>query len=94
VETNINIADLVQPKFKVGQDVWVVQRSYSGRIEHLMARRIHAIDFAVEIKNDRDGREVRSTKLVYRGTNSREWGEELLYASLNDIPDVDRKAIV
>lgn len=93
METSINIADLIKPKFEVGQDVWIVDRDYNSRISRIYLHRVSAINFRVEIEQDRQGKEVRKTKLEYVGVNGAgPWVEGQLLASLDDIPAADRAA--
>lgn len=87
----INIADLVTPKFKPGQDVWVVRREYNGQISGLWPMRIEAVEFAVEITIDKHGAEHRKTTMVYRPRGNAQVTEDQIFASLDDIPEEYRK---
>lgn len=89
---NVNIADLINPKFQPGQTVFHVTRDYNNRVQTIQPRRIESVVFAVYITNDK-GVEKRAAKLIYYFANSAEASESQIVASLNDLPESDRKAI-
>ncbi|MBU9386610.1 hypothetical protein [Burkholderia multivorans] len=86
----VDIAELVKPKFKPGQDVWAVIREYNNRISHIRPVRIDSIDYLVNISVDKHGTEHRQTALLYRTPRGEEMAEETLFSSLDDIPAEDR----
>lgn len=92
MDTNINIADLIKPKFSAGQEVFYVERDHNRKLTGVWKRVISKITFMVSIASDR-GVEKRETNLVYefdRGHSSA--FESQLVASINDLPEEDRKA--
>jgi hypothetical protein len=90
VNETINIAELVKPKFKPGQDVWVASREYNNRISHIRPVRISSVDYIVTIMVDKHGAEHRQTTLRYMTIRGEELSEGNLFTSLDDIPAQDR----
>jgi hypothetical protein len=93
MEQSINIADLVKPKFKPGQVVWVVTRNYNNRIEKIYTMRVNSVGFYVGITNDK-GVEKRTVALKYYDHHGTEHFESSLIGSLNEIGDNDRAPTV
>lgn len=91
---DINIADLIKPKFHAGQTVFHVHRDYNGRVQNIQTRRIESVVFSVNITNEK-GLEKRTVDLVYNFPNGAVGVREgALVASLNDLPESDRKAVI
>jgi hypothetical protein len=93
MEQTINIADLVQPKFKAGQTVWVASRDYHSRIQSIRTMNIKQIGFLVSITNEK-GIERRAVTLQYIDNQGNPYVEDCLFASLNDLSEIDRKPLV
>lgn len=89
----INIADLVQPKFRAGQNVWVVTRNYNGRVESIRPMNIRQIGFTVGIAIEK-GIEKRTVALQYFDYSSNPYNESQLIDTLNDLSEEDRKPLV
>ncbi|AEZ50842.1 hypothetical protein DC1_00024 [Burkholderia phage DC1] len=79
----INIADLVKPKFEVGQTLWEVD-SRAGRVQRIQPVRITSISYTVVITDK--GREAA---LRYF-SDFAEHNPDTLYTSLDEIPQEDR----
>lgn len=90
---DINIADLVKPKFQPGQTVFHVTRDYNNRVQSIQPRRIERVVFAVHITNEK-GVEKRAAHLTYYFGNGVEAFESQIVSSLNDLSEHDRKAMV
>ncbi|MFL9904549.1 hypothetical protein PQR71_41555 [Paraburkholderia fungorum] len=93
MEQTISIADLVQPKFKAGQTVWVVTRDYNRRVSNIRSMNIRRIGFTVAIANEK-GVEKRTATLHYFDGSDSAYLENQLLASLNDLSESDRKPLV
>lgn len=86
----INIADLVEPKFKLGTAVFVITRGQTDKITNIRPANIDKIGYAVEIGRTREGTEYRKATLCYYERNGSTLYEGMLVASLDDLPEIDR----
>lgn len=93
MEQRVNIADLVQPKFKAGQTVWVTSRDYNGRIQSIRTMNIKQIGFLISITNEK-GVEKRAVTLQYIDYQGNPYIEDQMFASLNDLGENDRKPLI
>lgn len=87
--TSVRLADLVKPKFVPGQTVWYVRRNCNGHVENVQPIKIASVGFAVEIKLDRDGQQVRTETLRYLTRSEMSFEEGSLIASLAELPEGD-----
>ncbi|WP_213308277.1 hypothetical protein [Paraburkholderia sacchari] len=90
---DISIQDLIKPKFSPGQTVFHITRDYNQRVTSITPRRIEQVVFSVYITHEK-GVEKRNAKLSYYFLNSVEAHESSIVASLNDLPEADRKAVI
>jgi hypothetical protein len=89
---SINIADLVQPKFKPRQAVWAVARDYNGRVTKIWSVNIKRVGFNVSIYEEK-GAEKRAITLHYFDYADNSYPEETLFESLDDLSEKDRKPV-
>jgi len=85
----VNIADLIQPKFKAGQTVFRVYREYNRRISEIRPVHIVKVCALVQITSDK-GVESRSMSMHYVNSSGHEFAESELVANLNDLDELDR----
>lgn len=82
----IDIADLIKPKFEPGQMVFIITRDDHKKVRKILRARIEMVDFTVKFI----GR-GRNTSLVYYTNNSSiPVFESDIVASLDDLDESDR----
>lgn len=85
METKIDVADLIKPKFQPRQTVYLVEKDSSNTVTLIKQVLIERVRFEVTFYMEKGGKQCRTTKLIYELTNSRETYEEALFANLSDI---------
>ena len=85
----VNIADLIQPKFKAGQTVFQINRDFNGRISNIRPVYIVKVCALVQITAEK-GVEKRSLSMHYVNGSGNEFTEAELIASLDDLAELDR----
>ncbi|MGX0136316.1 hypothetical protein [Cupriavidus metallidurans] len=83
MDQSINLAELVKPKFNVGDAVWIVARDYQGFIEGVYPGHVTKVKFEVVITKI-DNAEVRQQGVTYHVGNAA-YGADNLVTSLSEL---------
>lgn len=89
MESKIEIADLVKPKFEPGSEVYRVVRDTRHRINSVQRVVIERVRFTVTFRTDYNGRnQTRETDLAYDLLGNGTAHEESLFATLGEIKEL------
>lgn len=87
MESKIEIADLVKPKFKPHDEVFLVDFNYNGRLQSIRKVVIDEIRFTVRFYVAQTGarfEQARKVELVYHLLNKGQASEDRLFATAEE----------